>query len=135
MTGSGDKAYNFYKGVTTGHTLMKAGFAPFIPHMSFINESFHTVTWEEWLEYDETWIAVSDAIFRIKGKSPGAEREVKFARKRQIPIFTSLRSIKRWKREKFDTPSGLGLSKKRVGANTGDGLVEEAINSVERISE
>ena len=76
--------------------LWQRGFVPFVPHLTvFYNlQSFHT--YEEWMEYDFTWLDVCDALFRMPDRSPGADREVEKAKEWGKPVFYDFNAIVRY---------------------------------------
>lgn len=90
MTSSGSKIANYATGLSAEIALMENRFAPFTPHHSFITNTFNEFSWEEWLQFDETWIEVCDAILRIPGESKGAAREELYAALKGIPVFHSI---------------------------------------------
>jgi hypothetical protein len=64
--------------------------APFIPHLMFYWDVTHPGThdYEWWMRFDGTWIDACQAILRIPGESPGADREVAYAKRYNIiPVF------------------------------------------------
>jgi hypothetical protein len=71
---------------------------PFCPHLSVLVEitNGHAVTYEQWLRHDFDMIARADALLRTKGASPGADREVEYARKLNIPVFTTQSELYEW---------------------------------------
>lgn len=76
--------------------IMAVGYAPYVPHLTVFWEM---VTgrreWEEWLAYDENWLAVCDVLLRMPGESPGADREVAFAEAHGIPVVYSIHELER----------------------------------------
>lgn len=85
----GNVAVNEYLAVQAAERLRKAGFAPFCPHLFVEWEKIAPgATYEEWLAIDLAWLEVSDAVLRLPGESPGADRETAFAVSRGIPVFT-----------------------------------------------
>lgn len=92
----GDRATNYAKGLVADGRLIGLGFATYLPHHSFISNAFHGHHYEEWMDNDFSWIRVVDAIFRLPGKSPGADREVAFAKELGIPVFQNLPSLLKW---------------------------------------
>lgn len=71
---------------------------PFCPHLSILVEitSGHAADYELWLKHDFDIIERCDALLRTEGDSPGADREVEFARERGIPVFMSERGLTNW---------------------------------------
>lgn len=83
----GDQALNVRAALDAGKRLMDAGLHPFIPHLSWLSHLVHPTPYEEWLAYDLEWIKRCDALLRLPGFSPGAEREANFARFLGLPVF------------------------------------------------
>lgn len=94
----GDIPGNAHKGIREGEELRRKGYAVFVPHLSVLTEMVcGSVPWESWLEYDEEIIMRCDAVYRMKGESRGADREVKFAINHGIPVFYDQATMDAWK--------------------------------------
>lgn len=90
----GDQFMNVHKAVAVCEGLRKLGYFPFCPHLSaYWHIQVGGVPYEEWMQYDFAWIEKCDALLRIPGDSPGADREVLFAQSRGIPVFSSLEEL------------------------------------------
>lgn len=73
---------------------MALGFTPFIPHaFAAIWDIVTDKTEEEWLAYDEQWVAICDAVFVLKGESSGTRREVALALELGIPVFYNFEDL------------------------------------------
>jgi len=81
-----------------GEYLRRAGLFPFVPH-ALVHWSGHS--YECWMRYDQAWLDVCDAVLRLPGHSPGADREVARAAERALPVFDSLRALERWAAERM----------------------------------
>ena len=68
-------------------TLRSLGCVPFCPQWSVIAEMVEHRNYEEWMAYDFDVLARCDALVRLPGESPGAEREVLEASVLGIPVF------------------------------------------------
>ncbi len=75
-------------GVETWHDLWDAGFNPYLPHLTCYLEVARHREYEEWMELDFAWMLMCDAVFRLPGHSPGADRETTLAKANGIPVFT-----------------------------------------------
>jgi len=73
--------------------LRRMGHLPFVPHLSLLWDLIYPSPYEEWLAYDIAWLSECDAIFRLPGDSPGADREVKYAEQHHIPIYYTTREV------------------------------------------
>jgi hypothetical protein len=96
MTGDGTPeamAKNVAEGVRMAKVLMRAGFAVMCPHLTGLMPGHLDFTHAEWIANDLPWVAVSDAVFRIRGKSSGADAECDFATECDVPVFTSLSAL------------------------------------------
>lgn len=104
--GSGDAvAANIRKAIDAGEGVRKLGGYPFIPHLTAAWHAIYPRPYEDWMDYDAEWLLRCDAVLRIPGTSPGADREVALAQSRGIPIF-------------YDTPTlGLWLRGARQSSN------------------
>lgn len=92
----GDQDENVRRGVAAGLELLQAGYAPFIPHLShYVNSEavLGTEDYEKWLQLDFSFIRTCSGVLRIPGISPGADREVAFARTLRLPVFYDIPSI------------------------------------------
>lgn len=96
----GDQFINVRRAVNTAELLKKIGFTPFCPHLGQLWHLIQPHTYEEWIEYDFSWLLKCDALYRIQGKSPGAEREVRFAEEHNIPVFTTFFELIKWARDR-----------------------------------
>lgn len=81
---------NTLAAIAAGAVLIRAGYAPFVPHLSHYVEQQHPQPYETWMQLDFAWLAVCDAIVRLPGASSGADREVDRARQLGIPVYFSV---------------------------------------------
>lgn len=86
----GDPAENTRKAISAGDKLLSMGYCPFIPHLSHYWHLQHPNHYETWMEYDFAWLDKCDALVRLNGYSPGADREVAHAEKSGKPVFMGL---------------------------------------------
>lgn len=83
----GDPIVNVRNAVEVAAYLMDHGHTPLVPHLNF---SWHLVEprpYEDWMSWCLDWVVKCDALLRIPGDSPGADREVKQAEKAGIPVY------------------------------------------------
>jgi len=79
---------NVFNATHAATKILLAGHAPFLPHLSVVWEMISgPIDYEAWLSYDFAWIDVCDALVRIPGESPGADREVEYARSKGVPVY------------------------------------------------
>lgn len=75
-------------GINAGLHLLMAGYVPQVPHLwAAACPADDVASYERWMEYDFALIDRCDALIRLPGHSPGADREVAHARARKIPVF------------------------------------------------
>ena len=86
----GNKRENILKAYEAGNHLMEMGVYPFIPHFTCDFDTCYPRTYEDWMDYDFKWLERCDALIRLEGHSPGADREVEFAKSKGIPVFMSM---------------------------------------------
>jgi len=82
-----DPIWNTSLAARIGTGLFKAGFIPFVPHLSMFWHSITPMDYEDWLEIDLAMISKFDFVFRFFGESKGADRECERAQELSIPIF------------------------------------------------
>ena len=78
---------NVRRAIEAGHALADAGFAPFIPHLTHYWDEMFPREYESWMAMDFAFLSVCDGVLRLEGFSPGADREVAFAKELGIPVF------------------------------------------------
>lgn len=76
--------------------LRDAGCIPYLPQWSIIAEMVEPIHYEVWLAYDFDIIGRADALFRLPGASPGADREVDEAHRLGIPVFYEVADVAAW---------------------------------------
>ena len=83
----GDVEANVREAIAASDMLLEAGYAPYCPHMSHFWHRQHPHDYETWMALDMAWLAQCDALIRLPGESPGADREVLFAQHHNIPVY------------------------------------------------
>lgn len=91
----GDVFDNIVRAMKVGRQMVLDGLAPYIPHLdAFLfawgdgsGTNTKEISWEQYLEWDLEWVALSEAIFRVAGESKGADLEVSVAKSLGIPVF------------------------------------------------
>ena len=92
----GSPFQNVKRAIEVGDNLLEHGFLPFIPHLTALWAMVAgDKPWNVWLDFDEKWLLKCDCLLRIDGESPGADREVEFAKQAGIPVFYSLSDLYR----------------------------------------
>lgn len=73
--------------------LLAKGHYPFIPHLThFYDLLLPGLSYAQYLSWDKAWLDVSDALFFL-GHSPGADKELRWAEKRGIPVYHNLQDV------------------------------------------
>ena len=85
---------NLSMAFAVGDQLLKAGYAPFVPHYSHYWNLMYKNSYQDWLDYDRCWLLVSDAILRLPGGSEGADMEVQWALVAGIPVYYSVEALR-----------------------------------------
>lgn len=76
------------RAVDVGQTILKHGYATFVPHLSHYWDTLHHQNhYEFWMTIDLSWIRSAHVLVRIPGESSGADREVELAHELGIPVF------------------------------------------------
>lgn len=86
----GDQFSNVRDGIREADTLLDGGFHVLCPHLSALHQMIKPRSYESWMDLDFGMILRCDALLRMPGESPGADREVAFATAHGIPVFDSL---------------------------------------------
>jgi hypothetical protein len=87
---NGNRNLSFYQASEAQLRLIQTGdYAVYNPMLSMALFANNEISWEHWLENDEAWIEKSDLVLRLPGESKGADREVRFAVERGLPVVTT----------------------------------------------
>jgi len=89
----GDTLVNARVAFAAATELMGNGFQPFVPHSCYLMHMHAPQTYERWMEYDFAFLKVCHALLRLPGHSPGADREVEFAKQMGIPVFFDMEPL------------------------------------------
>ncbi|KKS77416.1 MAG: hypothetical protein UV51_C0007G0014 [Candidatus Woesebacteria bacterium GW2011_GWC1_42_9] len=89
----GDVAINVRNAMAAADILISSGFAPFCPLWFHFQHLHSPHGYEEWMSLDFEWLAACDVVLRLPGESPGAERELEFAKQKNIEIFYDLNQL------------------------------------------
>lgn len=92
-------ADNIRQATEAGVRLLKAGYAPLVPHLTCYmggpNPEVlpHDTVAQDWYDMDLPWVAVSHAVLRLPGESVGADKEVYLANELNIPVYHNLDTL------------------------------------------
>ena len=84
----GNTLLNIRNAMTVGTELITRGYVPYIPHNDFIQYMLDpkALDYETILDQDLAWVERCDALLRLPGDSPGADREVAHALKHGLAV-------------------------------------------------
>ena len=86
----GDVAVNVRNAYEAANRLADLGFAPFVAHATHFWHMLFPRPYEFWLDLDSQFLPYCQAVLRLPGPSGGADKEVDFAKKLGIPVFTKI---------------------------------------------
>ena len=92
----GDVAVNVRNAIEAANQLADLGFAPFVPHFTHFWHMIFPRKYKFWLELDKQFLPYCDALLRLRGKSSGADKEVKFAKEKKIKVFYSIKKLEEY---------------------------------------
>lgn len=82
-----DPVANTHRAFAAWKVLRDAGYTAYPPHVSLLIDLVYPQTPEFWLAYDLEILARCDLLLRLPGFSLGADDEVLFCEKQNIPVF------------------------------------------------
>lgn len=100
-----DPDFNTVLAMDKWHILYHKGCVPICPHLSHFlhihgqKDEKKEISYEEWCAYDIELLKECDALYRFPGESPGADKEVEFAKGLGMPVFTSIADVVAWMEE------------------------------------
>ena len=84
----GNTFENVETAVRVGNTVANLGHIPFIPHLYHFWNRKHEHDYDFWMRQGRQWLLSCDAILRLDGKSPGADKEMTEAMSNGLRIVT-----------------------------------------------
>lgn len=87
---AGDVAMNVRQAVLAGLEIHRAGHVPFIPHLFHFAHYLCPQDFAVWWALDLQWLKACHCVLRLAGESPGADRELEFAKTLGMPVYYSL---------------------------------------------
>lgn len=84
---TGDIMTNIRNALKVGSRLLDAELVPYVPHLSGFWDLLYPRPYADWMKLDLAWLERCEAVYRLRGDSPGADQEVKAAKKLGIPVF------------------------------------------------
>lgn len=92
----GDVAQNVHSALKAANELADRGFAPYVPHLTHFWHLVFSRPYEFWLDLDNQFLPLCDAILRLPGESSGADKEVELADLKGLPIFHNISEIEKY---------------------------------------
>ena len=78
-----------------GDILLARGHIPYIPHINHLWDLISPKSYKTWMRIDLEILSRCDAVLRIGGKSVGANKEVRYAEKLNIPVYYSIEELEK----------------------------------------
>lgn len=92
--------HNARDAMEAGSKLIRAGLVPYVPHLTMLWDTAFPMGYEEWCSYHLAWINRCDLLLRLPGHSPGADKEVRYAKNTGKPCWGgSVEQFLRWRDE------------------------------------
>jgi len=89
----GDVATNVHDAIDAGESLLRAGFAPYVPHLTHFWHMFYPQRWQVWIDHNLEWLRACDVVLRLFGESKGADIEVAEAKRLGIKVFEDIDDV------------------------------------------
>ena len=86
----GDVAVNVRNAFEVADKILSLDLVPFVPHFTHFWHMLSPRDYNDWIKYDQEFIPLCSALYRISGESKGADLEVEIAKALPIPIFYNL---------------------------------------------
>jgi len=84
---------NVKKALEAADILYERGYIPFIPHLYHHWHGISPKPYEDWMEMGAAFLERCDAVLRLPGESPGADKEVKMAQELGMPVYFGLDEV------------------------------------------
>lgn len=95
---NGDVVINVIEAIRAAEMIINDGFDVYIPHLAHFWHLISPHEHEFWMRRDFVWLKECDGLYRIEGKSTGADREIELMKQLMRPIFYKREDyLKLWK--------------------------------------
>lgn len=84
---------NVINAINAAETIAKAGYTPYVPHLNHYWDVFHKHNYEFWMDQGSNFLSFCDALVRLPGESPGADREVEEAKALGLHIYMGVDAL------------------------------------------
>ena len=88
-----DPITNTANAIKAADILAEKGYIPFIPHLTMLWHLLSPHEIDFWYEYDMGWLKKCNALLRLPGESPGADKEVSMAFALKMPVYLSVEDL------------------------------------------
>lgn len=89
----GSQAQHVHNAVKIADAILAMGYDVILPHLDHLWCMISPKPWEVWMKNDLAVLLRCDALFRIPGKSKGADLEEATARRYNMPVYYKLSEI------------------------------------------
>lgn len=89
----GDIGVNVKNHMDMFEVLTEEGYLVLAPLWSHFQHIAHPRSYEFWIEYTLAWLDACDVVYRMPGDSSGADGEVAYAKKHNIPVFYTVEEL------------------------------------------
>lgn len=89
----GDTGRNVCRQIDAAHKLIDHGFCPVAPLLSHYLHIHRQRRYGVWTKIDFEMVRRSDVVLRLRGKSKGADEEVRLAKSLGIPVVYSINKL------------------------------------------
>ncbi len=89
----GDVAINVRNSIKAAEKLRALGYSPYNPLLTHFWHLLFPHPAEYWYRHDLEWLEVCDVLFRLPGKSVGADHEVARAKELGMPVYYSFAEL------------------------------------------
>ncbi len=79
--------------IAAANEVATLGFSPFVPHLFARWDESYPHDYEWWMSHCFVWLAQCQALLRIPGESPGADREVVWCEANGVPVFRTIADL------------------------------------------
>jgi uncharacterized protein YbaR (Trm112 family) len=90
---TGNMIANIRRACIVAKQLISMGHSPYVPHLFPFLDLFADKDYETWMRVVMEYLGVCDAMIRLDGESPGADREERFAQEKHIPVYLGIKSF------------------------------------------
>ena len=83
----GDSAINVKRQIDAFDSILVQGHTPIAPTLSHFVHMVHPHSYETWMQWCLKLVERCDVVVRVRSESPGADREVEYAKLFDIPVL------------------------------------------------